>query len=619
MQAVRQHTIAAFAMASAAVLAAARAGDPAAAFRPLAPGALTVVPAPVAPAGTAAAATDTVSRGDLLDITAGRADLAWKPLQSPPHTTFVERGRNREYPRDVWNLEFAFKPPRMIDVDVPVGAMKMQRKRIWYLVYRVRNAGGRRPSIDAADTARRTTQAYETPIRFVPHFVLESLEPLDDGEGLASYRAYLDRVIPTALGPIRTREAGGRELLDSAAMVAEPIGPGEERWGVATWEDVDPRIDFFSIYIRGLTNALEWRQRPGTRVSAAEPPGTALEEALRTLRLDFWRPGDDRDEVEEEMHVGFAGAFERMALGTRLLEALGIARRDAADPVAGLVALDLRWSDADMLDEAEAADLPVGTAGVSLKPLHTVIAAVAAVPDPEGRRRAVQLLFGDVGVMAFKDLAEALAAPVDAGRDAARRAALEQIGLKPQAAADVLREAGTRPLESLGTVVDALGHVQGAADRRAAASRIFGPAGRRIETLVRQVALARTLATLESIEAPAAEIAAGDARSSFDAVRPALTGLDDEARKRILDGLRPAGGPAKRAAEAGEAAGDPRQERIAALPPDEQVDAVADLVLQGLFGWRGPGLCAAAVAQEEGVDHSWVFRYEQPVLDGSAP
>lgn len=46
---------------------------------------------------------------------------------------------------------------------------------------------------------------------------------------------------------------------------------------------------------------------------------------------------------------------------------------------------------------------------------------------------------------------------------------------------------------------------------------------------------------------------------------------------------------------------------------------IADLALQGLFGWRGPRLCAAAVAQEEGVDHSWVFRYEQPIVEMAAP
>ena len=265
-----------------------------------------------------------------------------------------------------------------------------------------------------------------------------------------------------------------------------------------------------------------------------------------------------------------------------------------------------------MLDEAEATDLPVGTAGVSLKPLHTVIEALAAVPDPEARRRAVQLLFGDVGVRAFRDLAEALAAPGDAGRVAA----LEQLGLESRAAALVLSEATTRPLASLGTVVDALGHLHGASERRATADRIFGPAGRRLEMLARQVALARTLATLEAIDAPTSEIGAGDARSAFEAVRPALTGLDEDARQRILDGLRSAGGPARRGAPA---AADARRERIAALPPDAQVDAVADLVLQGLFGWRGPRLCAAAVAHEEGVDHSWVFRYEQPVIAGSAP
>jgi hypothetical protein len=34
-----------------------------------------------------------------------------------------------------------------------------------------------------------------------------------------------------------------------------------ERWGVAIWEDIDPRIDFFTIFVRGLTNSMRWRSR----------------------------------------------------------------------------------------------------------------------------------------------------------------------------------------------------------------------------------------------------------------------------------------------------------------------------------------------------------------------
>ena len=541
---------------AAATAAAAPADGPPAGFRPLTPGVLTIVPAPVAPPGAAASATDTIRHDDLLDITLGRAGMKWTPLQAPAHTTFFARGGGREFARDIWHLEFAFKPPRLIDVDVPVAGMKMQRKRIWYLVYRVRNAGGRRPKIDEADNAKRTTEPFETPIRFVPQFVLESLEAVEEGEGIASYRAYLDRLIPAALGPIRAREAGGRELLDSAAMVATEIAPGEERWGVATWEDVDPRIDHFSIYVRGLTNALEWRQRPGTTVRATEPPGASMEEALRTLRLDFWRPGDDRDEPEEEIHVGFAGMFERMTLGATLLDAIGVARRDAADPVAGLRALGLEWS--DLLEPEEAAEPSRGDAGISLLPLRVVIGKLAALPDAAARGAAVRGLFGDVGVAAFEEMARELAGPVDAPRDAARRAALAKLGLSPEAVEK-------KPLVSLATIVRALEAERTPAARLAAATALMGPAGRRVEWLARRVAQARTLATLESIEVLPAQLAAGDARAAFAAVAPVLMGQADAAVRAKL--------------------------------------------IRGLFGARGPRLFAAA-AVDEGIDHSWVFRYE---------
>lgn len=560
MRVARQSTGAVVAVAWAVVAVAASAADRVSGFRPLAPGVLTVIPAPAAPPGVAASATDTVSRDDLLDITVGRADMAWKPLQSPPHTTFVERGRDREFARDVWSLEFAFKAPRMIDVDVPTAGMKMQRKRIWYLVYRVRNAGGRRPRIDAADPARRTTEAFETPIRFVPHFVLESLEPLDEGEGLTAYRAYLDRVIPAALGPIRKREAGGGEILDSAAMVAQEIGPGEERWGVATWEDVDPRIDHFSIYVRGLTNALEWRRRPGAPVRASDPPGAPLEQALRTLRLDFWRPGDERDEVEEEMSVGFAGMFERMTLGSRLLEAVGTEGRDAARPGDGLAALGLEWS--DLLEPAEAAAPAAADAGISLLPLQAVIGKLAALPEPRNRAEAIRVLFGDVGGQAFDELLRSLVGPPPAGGDAERIAALAALGLAPEAVAK-------RPLASLATIVRAVEAERTPAARRALATRLLGPAGRRVEWLGRRVALARTLATLAALDLRPVDVAAGDALRAFDLVRVPIEAEAD---------------PAKRAT-----------------------------LLRGLFGAGGPRLFAAAAAVNEGIDHSWVFRYEEAV------
>ena len=75
----------------------------------------------------------------------------------------------------------------------------MRRKKIWYLVYRVRNTGGRRTVIDPGDRTQRTTESFEAPVRFVPHFVLESIEGLAHPEGAVHYRGYLDRVIPEAI------------------------------------------------------------------------------------------------------------------------------------------------------------------------------------------------------------------------------------------------------------------------------------------------------------------------------------------------------------------------------------------------------------------------------------
>ena len=281
-------------------------------YRELAPGALTVIPADTA-------AEDTVRRRDLQEVTVGRADMEWTPKQAPQATTLVERAKQRDFQFDVWCLEFAFKMPRLIKVPVPVadaaGQLTLQSKQCWYLVYRVKNVGWRRTVVDPEERSELTVETFERPIRFLPHFVLESLEPLSADEGIASYRGYLDRLVPSAMPVIRQREDPGRRFLDSAAMAEQELAPGEERRGVAVWEDIDPRIDYFSIYVRGLTNAIDWKVRDDRQ---ADDPTSLSRDTLKSLRLDFWRPGDDVDGRPMEMMVGSTGLFPRMALGTSL-------------------------------------------------------------------------------------------------------------------------------------------------------------------------------------------------------------------------------------------------------------------------------------------------------------
>jgi hypothetical protein len=527
-------------------------------FRELAPGVLTVIPP--------RASNDSHSiRGDLLEVTKGLGDIAWKPQQAPANATFVERARNREFERGIWCLEFAFKPPRIIDVDVPTTELRMQRKRVWYLVYRVRNvpatdgdsASGRKTTIDPEDPTRRKVETFDGPIRFLPHFVLESTEGLAEHEGETAYRAYLDRVVPTAMDPIRRRERLPGDLYDSASMAAADIAPGEERWGVAIWQDIDPRIDFFTITVRGLTNAIRWRERPGAQFRGDGTPGSEMEHALESLQLDFWRPGDDRDEVEEEMSVGYAGMFERMTLGGKLVESLARTRAVNSRPVAGFADLGIDWS--DLLAAAGKQAVP---AGMQLEPLAKVVQAVDAVPDPAARGRLVRAVFGDGGGENFERLARALVGPADADRDAVRRQALATLELTPE-------KAEQAPLDTLARVIESLASLPPGPDRRARSEAFFGVEAWRLERLAKEVAAARTVAALEAVDIDRQRLAGSDGLGAFALIRPAVEAEPDPERRRTL--------------------------------------------LAALFGPRGPALYAEATEVTEGIDHQWVFRYEREV------
>jgi hypothetical protein len=516
-------------------------------------------------------ARNALERSDILEITLGRSDRIWIPKQDPIGGTFVERAKNRALYRDIWCLEFAFKMPRLIDVDVPAPDLQMRRKRLWYLVYRVKNVGGIRPVV--VQNGPVTSEKFEKPIRFLPHFVLESVEGLSPAEGATSYRAYLDRLVPSAVGPIRRREDPRIELFDSARMAATDIASGEERWGVAIWEDIDPRIDFFSIFVRGLSNAIRWREDPLAVFSKESVPGAQTEYALESLRLDFWRPGDERNEVDEEMQVGHAGLFESMSLGTKVLEAFGRPRLTKSTPADGLDQLGLSWR--DLLEPVVAAGLePVITAGAggeidrtvlsSLLPLEKVVKRLAAMKNPATRGPAVRNLLGDLGIQWLEELSRGLAAPLDPNQEVLRTASLKRIGVTP---ADL----ASQPLPALANVIhslDAIGRkgVSQSDSRQAVAAAVFGPAARRLESLAEEIATARTLVVLNGLQLDRKKVEAGGPRAAFDAVRIEVAAEPDQAKRALL--------------------------------------------LQGLFGPQGPALYAAATAVHEGIDHAWVFRYE---------
>jgi len=270
----------------------------------------------------------------LVEVPVNIADLDYQPNIEAKSATVFERAKGVTLRRGIWNLEFAFKPMRMIHVDVPQANGKMQRKLIWYMVYRVKNKGGHFQVTEektlVADAIPHSTFKM-TPvteltegklgpdgaivkddmgnpvlqpvkIRFMPHFVLQSKE---------YDKEYLDRIIPAALAPIKAREFPGDKdvkLYDSISISSVDIPLSEERidksvWGVVTWEQIDPRIDYFTVYIQGLTNAFKFQDPPGA-FKKGSPPGTGRKFTTKTLQLNFWRPGDTVEENEEEIRYG---------------------------------------------------------------------------------------------------------------------------------------------------------------------------------------------------------------------------------------------------------------------------------------------------------------------------
>lgn len=266
--------------------------------RKLAPGVMNTIAPEIEP-------EETVSTHDIVEIR-GNVDLSWKPNFLAETRTLYDISEDVKFRRDIWCLEFSFKPVRMIEVDVPQPSGRMQRKRIWYMVYEVKNTGNRLSPIEQPDESFVAEPSQSKPVRFIPHMMLEGQDR--DAAGKPIYKAYLDQVIPAAVEAIQKRETPGRRLLNSAQMADEvlPVADGRANqgvWGVATWADVDPRIDFFSVYVSGLSNAYRWVDPPGA-YQIGDSPGKGRQFARKTLQLNFWRPGDEFLEHEGEIRFG---------------------------------------------------------------------------------------------------------------------------------------------------------------------------------------------------------------------------------------------------------------------------------------------------------------------------
>lgn len=266
------------------------AGSPSAAaaaprFRRLAPGVETTIPA------------DSTATKQLTIYVEGRPPLRVSgereleellkrdPSLSERSAEGIQPAKNVRIVHETWALEFTFKPLRFIRVDVPNDQGLLTSKLIWYLVYHVKNP---QPAA-AANAAEGEPAAAAGPVRFIPVFWLQSGD---------SGKLYPDKLIPVAIPAIQRREDPNRQLLNTAEIERE-LAPGEEIWGVVTWDDIDPSTDRFSILVEGLSGAYE---STTAAAGAIQPPVK-----LKTLQLNFWRPGDQFHEHESEIRYGAPG------------------------------------------------------------------------------------------------------------------------------------------------------------------------------------------------------------------------------------------------------------------------------------------------------------------------
>jgi len=282
-----------------------------------APGVVTVIPASPKPEETF---DGPMTLQSLLDAYpeiqfGGDSHPSGEPHFDPRSRTLVEMAKQVILRREIYCLEFSFKPLRHIYIDIPRPDGRMQRKLVWYMVYRVRYRGGDlRPAADtvAGDKIYKRLESIHYDSRFFfPTFVLS-----DHLTG----RQFVDQILPTAIPKIKIREQIDAPLHNSVDITrvkipysSDSAAPGV--WGVATWTDVDPNLDFVSVEVFGLTNAFE-----------QDGEGPDAPYRRKALQLNFYRPGDAMSQTEDEIRFGIP-AFENAKEQNYILQQYGLDER----------------------------------------------------------------------------------------------------------------------------------------------------------------------------------------------------------------------------------------------------------------------------------------------------
>jgi hypothetical protein len=236
----------------------------------------------------------------------GLQSESYSPHFSPVLSTLFGQTQDIVFYRDVWQYDFAFLGLRQVQVAAATDSPTAAKQNIWYLVYRIRNTGKNLTYEQVTENPefkhikfelKKDDPGYKVEGIFVPRFTLEGWVKEENG----SYEkvSYRDQILPEVLRQIQLLEDPDVHLHDAVQMMNEPLPvskgeTGGERWGVAIWSGVDPRVDYVSVMVSGLTNAY--------RLSRAE--NGEFQFRRKILQLNFWRPGDAVEQDRDDVHYG---------------------------------------------------------------------------------------------------------------------------------------------------------------------------------------------------------------------------------------------------------------------------------------------------------------------------
>jgi hypothetical protein len=218
----------------------------------------------------------------------------------------VERRPSPEDRAGIYMLDFFFKDPRVITVDIPGRG----RSFVWYLWYQVGNATGE-------------------PRRFYPSFVWVCHD---------TDTVHYDEILPTAMATIRRLEDPDNlyDVKNSVTIWKEPIPVSKEFnergeriafpklvTGAATWANIDRRSTQFSILVFGLSDGF---------TIVDDPDGKPILRK-KALKLNFRRLGDELSANSNQIqYQGFEWIYATSDMRVPVLSDPPPAKKPAANP-----------------------------------------------------------------------------------------------------------------------------------------------------------------------------------------------------------------------------------------------------------------------------------------------